>query len=156
MDLTMRELGTGDEECFTDLCCGLTRYNWAHRTDTGGLERALKARRERIAQRLMDAGPTQLFLLAFLGGLPVGYAIAELDPQATIPTAFIDELYVAETQRGHGVGKRLLHEATRWAKKNQAKRLRLQAFAWNDSARHFYEAQGFHLWAVCYELGLPE
>lgn len=155
MDLVTKELSAGEEECFCELCCGLTRFNWSHRSSSTNLEETLIMRREKIRQRLAKARDTELFLLAFLDNRPVGYAIAEIDHQASSPIAFFDELYVMESERGHGIGKRLLNEVTAWSQRHQAAKLRLNAFVWNEGARRFYESQGFHMWAVCYEVGLP-
>lgn len=53
--------------------------------------------------------------------------------------AEVAALYVARSARGQGVGRALLDRA-----KRQSPRLALWTFQFNDPARAFYEAQGFH------------
>ncbi|MEE4301683.1 MAG: GNAT family N-acetyltransferase [Pseudomonadales bacterium] len=59
------------------------------------------------------------------------------------PHAAIGELFVDESFRGAGVGRRLLARAETHARVRGAERLRVQVLAANDGARELYRGFGF-------------
>ena len=52
-------------------------------------------------------------------------------------------LMVAESHRGHGLGRALLDRAVVWAAANGVQKIELHVFPWNEPAIRLYEAYGF-------------
>ena len=57
--------------------------------------------------------------------------------------AEVDDMYVTPERRGHGVGKMLIEEAVRQAKRREASHLVAGVGARNENALAFYEDHGF-------------
>ena len=60
------------------------------------------------------------------------------------PGIYIQDLYVADAERGSGLGRRLMHETAKRGRQRQASHLRLTVDRPNNSARQFYEHIGMH------------
>lgn len=58
----------------------------------------------------------------------------------------VDALWVAETYRGTGLGKKLLLQAEKTARKEGARLIHLDTF--DFQARDFYESQGYEVFGV--------
>lgn len=56
---------------------------------------------------------------------------------------FISDVYVADADRGHGVGRRLVLLATRWFQELGVTRVELQVIVNNTPARDFYRQLGW-------------
>jgi GNAT superfamily N-acetyltransferase len=83
-------------------------------------------------------------LLAEVDGAAVGLALY-FEDYSTFegrPGIFVEDLYVAETARGLGVGRRLLARLAQLAIEGDRRRLDLMVLHWNP-ARSFYERLGF-------------
>src|SRR5438132_3813003 len=52
---------------------------------------------------------------------------------------YLDDLYVVESARGHGIGTRLLNTVIDHAKVSNCKKVRWQVSNWNTAAIHFYK-----------------
>jgi GNAT superfamily N-acetyltransferase len=61
------------------------------------------------------------------------------------PFAELGGLVVTETLRGHGIGRRLVAEAERWASEHGIGTLRIRTRTTRNDARLFYEDLGFFL-----------
>jgi len=57
--------------------------------------------------------------------------------------ARVEEIIVASSQRGGGIGRALLSAARDWAQKNGARSLDLNVYGFNTAATAFYEREGF-------------
>lgn len=57
--------------------------------------------------------------------------------------AWLDELYVADAQRGHGLGERLVEAALRLARERGCLALDLEVEPGHDAATRLYERLGF-------------
>jgi len=55
---------------------------------------------------------------------------------------YLDDLYVMEKYRGHGIGNLLLDKVVETAKAEQCKKVRWQVSRWNDKAIEFYKKRG--------------
>src|SRR5215469_5417231 len=55
---------------------------------------------------------------------------------------FLEDLFVRETFRGHGVGKALLCQVAEIARKEGHHTIRLDVLDWNESAIKFYKSFG--------------
>ena len=84
--------------------------------------------------------PHGLFLVARLGGVPVGCGALKL-PQATPPE--IKRMWVARETRGLGVGRRLLAELERAAAREGATTIRLETNKVLTEAIALYRSQGY-------------
>jgi GNAT superfamily N-acetyltransferase len=65
---------------------------------------------------------------------------------------YLDDLYVKEKYRGHGVGRALLNRVLDFARQNGCKRVRWQVLEWNTPAIEFYKKLGVTLddeWINC-------
>jgi diamine N-acetyltransferase len=58
-------------------------------------------------------------------------------------TIYIDELYVEEQKRRHGVGKEIMDQILEIAKNQGAKTLWAQTESYNDPAQKFFVSRGF-------------
>lgn len=92
-------------------------------------------------------GPRPAFraLLAERDGQPVGLALwcYVFSSWRGEPGAYLQDLYVAESERGSGLGRRLLAAVAAAAKSDGATHLRLSVATDNESARAFYAYTGF-------------
>lgn len=83
-------------------------------------------------------------LLAEVDGAPAGFALY-FDTYSTFEGRagiFVEDLYVAESARGLGIGRRLLAYLAKIAVERDGRRLNLSVLQWNP-ARGFYERLGF-------------
>ncbi len=84
-------------------------------------------------------------LLAFAGDIPVGLIIyfLEFSSWNGHPGVYVQDLYVASTVRGSGLGKRLLQSVAARASRLDARYMRLSVFTDKTFASGFYAALGF-------------
>ena len=79
----------------------------------------------------------------------VGIANAEIESAPNFPLfkkrkwLLISTIVVDETQRGKGIGNKLLDNLYEWAKKNNVHEAELTVYSFNESAIGFYEHNGF-------------
>jgi ribosomal protein S18 acetylase RimI-like enzyme len=82
-------------------------------------------------------------LIAEKGGQPAGYALFySCYSTWTGPGIFLEDLFVREEFRGHGVGKALLCRVAQIAQQEGARSIRLDVLDWNEMAIRFYESLG--------------
>ena len=94
------------------------------------------------ARRLLAAGE----ITVLLGGeRPDGLALIRLRPSiwSGALDAYLEELYVAPEQRGHGIGRALLGPAMVAAREAGATRMDLGTSETDTAARALYESCGF-------------
>lgn len=58
-------------------------------------------------------------------------------------TIYIDELYVEEQKRRHGIGKEIMEQILEIARNQGAKTLWAQTESYNDAAQKFFVSRGF-------------
>jgi GNAT superfamily N-acetyltransferase len=83
-------------------------------------------------------------LLAEVDGAAAGFALF-FEDYSTFegrPGIFVEDLYLAESARGLGIGRRLLARLAQIAIERRGRRLDLMVLQWNP-ARGFYERLGF-------------
>ena len=90
-----------------------------------------------------------ILYLASLNGRPVGVALCQLALVSfTASEALnIHDIFITESARGHGVGRRLLDQVVEHARSLGCMKVTLEVLKENEQARHLYRAAGF---------GLPE
>ena len=97
-------------------------------------------------------------LLAEIDGEAVGYAlirpiIREANPYMQERCFLhVEEFCVDETRRRHGIGKALMEAIRQTAKAETLPRIELDVWAFNEGARQFYEAAGFHTYRYFMEM----
>jgi GNAT superfamily N-acetyltransferase len=82
-------------------------------------------------------------ILAFLDGEPAGAALfhSRFSTWLGRPGLYLEDLYVTETARGHGVGRRLMARLAEIALERGWGRIDFHVLDWNP-ARRFYERLG--------------
>ena len=88
--------------------------------------------------------PGELFLVARVRRMPVGFLVLEAGPLARMRHCLKLELMVAQAARGQGIGKRLLAAAVEWARATSSvEKVGLNVFADNEKAVQLYRSFGF-------------
>ena len=90
-------------------------------------------------------GPDPRFraIIAEQGGQPAGYAVFFVSYSTwTGSGLFLEDLFVREPFRGHGVGKALLSQVAEIAVEEGYHTIRLDVLDWNESAIKFYKSLG--------------
>ena len=90
-------------------------------------------------------GPDPKFraIIAEQDGKPAGYALFFTSYSTwTGSGLFLEDLFVRESFRGHGVGKALLCQVAEIARKESYHTIRLDVLDWNESAIKFYKSLG--------------
>lgn len=160
MNVLIREASNDDEENFVRLSLALSVFNRNHHPQTDCFDEVLHARAGRAVGMLRSRNLNQLILIAVIGAECVGYALANVlypDPTSDNGTelcGLLDELYIDDTVRGNGLGKRLMFACFDWMKRKGARKVKLHMYQWNDHARRLYEKAGFVSYAVSFEKNL--
>lgn len=83
-------------------------------------------------------------LIAFLDGVPAGFALFfhSFSTFLAKPGIYLEDLFVKPEYRGKGIGKRLLVEVAKIAKKRDCGRLEWSVLNWNKPAIDFYKKLG--------------
>ena len=68
--------------------------------------------------------------------------------------AEIENMFIQEQFRKHGVGKRLMHAVLDELSKRNIKRLKVESIAQNSEAIHFYKKCGFKEFNILLETDL--
>jgi GNAT superfamily N-acetyltransferase len=119
-----------------------------------GGQDALQARRKAEADhaQLFPDGRLSPGLHLFVAedsGDPVGHLwLAEQARGAAPGTAYVYDVEVDQTQRGHGYGRAIMHAAEHWASTIGASHLALNVFGGNAVARSLYESLGYEVTAM--------
>jgi GNAT superfamily N-acetyltransferase len=160
MNIIIRPAIATDEPAFLAHSLSLSRFNRTHHPQADDFEAVLQARAERAKAHFHSADPDQIILIATVDDACVGYALAAVyqpDPTSDNGTercGLLDEIYLDETARGHGLGRRLAEACMDWMRQRGARRVKLYMYAWNEDARRLYTALGFAELAVQYERDL--
>lgn len=99
---------------------------------------------QRIFAQLSMEHPPFECLIAERGGAPVGMALfyQNYSTWRGTPGLYLEDLYVAEQSRRHGVGRALLVELARLCKRRGYARMDWAVLSWNQLGVHFYETLG--------------
>jgi ribosomal protein S18 acetylase RimI-like enzyme len=87
-------------------------------------------------------------LIAEAGGRPAGFLIGGIMPvkpgdARPIKQAYLNNIYVDESQRGAGIGERLVEEFKTYCKNEGVSRIGVSVLAANETANRFYNKVGF-------------
>jgi GNAT superfamily N-acetyltransferase len=102
--------------------------------------------RQRFAKIRTD-DPERALLVAEVDGAVVGHVEATMrrDEAAGFAGAYVDELAVATSWRGRGVGTALMAAVDEWARSKGALSVALDHLHTNDGAHRLYERLGFRV-----------
>ena len=77
---------------------------------------------------------------------PIGYLAGYVSPAnelRMVKTAELESMYIAPNSRGRGVGSNLAKTFLAWVRANEAKSIKVTAYAANQRAIQFYQQLGF-------------
>lgn len=96
------------------------------------------------ARLMRDLGVRFDAFIALEGGVALGYAMVyeRYSSFAARPTLWLEDLYVTPEARKKGVGKALMREVAREAKRRQCARAEWAVLDWNTGAMKLYEDLG--------------
>jgi GNAT superfamily N-acetyltransferase len=105
---------------------------------------AVVATETQLREHGFGAKPQFEALIAELDGAPVGMALfhPRFSTWTGTPTLFLEDIFVREAARGHGVGRRLMARLAKIALERQWGRIDFHVLDWNP-ARGFYRKLGF-------------
>lgn len=161
MKVKIRQADTRDQDIFIDFSVKLSQFNRSNHNDENKMDNydaVVEAIRKKAKATCSNVNEDTLILIAESDGIPVGYALARIfEEDATADNGtgrvgLIDEIFVEDSARGLGLGRRLLEETIIWLKDRKINRIKLHAYSWNAGARKLYERYGFREYAVAYEL----
>ncbi|HWH11919.1 MAG TPA: GNAT family N-acetyltransferase [Solirubrobacteraceae bacterium] len=97
-------------------------------------------------ERIIERGEGE-FLLGSVDRDSRAAAICQLRYRFSVWVAaedcWLEDLFVAETARGHGLGRAVVSAALERAAERGARRIELDTKEWNEPARGLYESLGF-------------
>lgn len=94
--------------------------------------------------RDLDAAATgdAIVLVGCLGPVPVGYAVARVEPTRRAPLAIVEDLYVEPEARGVGLGRSLMDELVRRATDAGCGGIQAEALPGDRATKNFFEGFG--------------
>lgn len=111
-----------------------------------GLEDKIRCTAEDLRRHGFGPAPAFHGLVAEQAAAAVGVCLwfASFSTFRGEPGLYVQDLYVAPSQRGTGLGRRLLAAASAAGRAQGATHLRLSVETGNDGAQRFYAAAGLH------------
>jgi GNAT superfamily N-acetyltransferase len=108
---------------------------------------------ELLRAHLFGPRPMAEVVLAERDGTPVGFALffSNFSTFLGRPGLYLEDLYVHEHERGHGVGRKLLEHLARLAIDRGWGRMEWAVLDWNEPAIGFYQGLGARLmdgWSI--------
>jgi len=135
-DLAIRPACPGDEDLLLELIHELAVYEKA--------PEEVVATPELIHQALFGEHPTAEAVIAEWQGEPAGFALFFHNFSTWLgkPGLYLEDLFVREKMRGHGIGKALLLHLAGIARERGCGRMEWSVLDWNTPAIEFYESLG--------------
>ena len=132
-NLTIKKL---DEEAFNDflaLIDKLAEYEKLPLPDNDA--------KKRLRQDCLSEKPKYQAFIGKIGAKPVSYMIYFFTYSSflALSTLFLEDIFVLEEYRKHGVGKKMIEFLKDKAKREGCGRIEFTVLKWNKSAQQFYE-----------------
>ena len=104
----------------------------------------VSATEELLRQSLFGPRPYAEVFMGRLDGRPVGYALFfhSFSTFLARPGIYLEDIYVTPAVRGRGVGKALLREVARVARRRECGRIEWSVLDWNKPSIDFYLSLG--------------
>lgn len=136
--ITVRNALPDDVELLHALICELAEYE--------KLRDAVKATVETLHACLFGPRPYAEAIVGEINGEAAGFALFfhNYSTFAGKPGLYLEDLYVRQASRGHGLGKAIFKRVGVIAVERGCSRIEWSALDWNESAIRFYTAQGAH------------
>lgn len=144
--VVVRPAVEADAEAIGDLWEELVRFHRYLDPDLpGAASKGGQLYARRIVERLNDTHTRTL--VAASDGLIVGYVlgvIVDLVPEMFAPEngGFLADIFVLESYRGQGIGRRLVDSLAHWFRSRGVDHMELYVAARNPSGRAFWDAMG--------------
>jgi ribosomal protein S18 acetylase RimI-like enzyme len=137
LSYTIRPAAIEDVDQVYQLICDLAVYE-------GKDLATLPCKKANLQKYLFGKNAYGSIELAEAGDAIVGYALYYygFSGHQGMPLLYIDDIYVKEENRGHGVGTALLKRLASLAKEHECCRLEWHVFDWNERAIDFYQKIG--------------
>ncbi|MGC3971384.1 MAG: GNAT family N-acetyltransferase [Pirellulales bacterium] len=134
--ITVRAAVPDDVELLHSLVCELAEYE--------KLRDAVRATVDTLRACLFGPRPYCEALVGELNGEAAGFALFfhNYSTFAGKPGLYLEDLYVRQASRGHGLGKSLFKRVGEIAVERGCSRIEWSALDWNEPAIRFYTAQG--------------
>ncbi len=145
MSTAIRFATPADAELILGFVRGLAEYE--HQGD------AVEATADSLRAQLCESHPPFECLIAERNGEPAGFALffRSYSTWSGRPGLYLEDLFVPEHHRGHGVGKALLKRLAAIAIERGWARMEWAVLDWNTPAQRFYRALGAapqHEWTL--------
>lgn len=144
MDIIIRSATINDLEKILVLNRALFEYETRFNTEYN-LDWTYSETGKSYFKRKIEADK-DIALVAEINKDVVGYVVVSTYSQPFFkenPIAELDNMFIEESYRGKGIGKKLVEEAKKLAKEKGAKRFKVGAAAQNEKAIKFYQSCGF-------------
>ncbi len=141
--MTIKKLTNTDYSAVLDLYTALDRIHWQSRPDYFG-RREISFPKDAYMESLSE--PECLMIGAFSGDHLMGIASATLRNKSGmiegIKTVCLDNIYVLPADRRKGVAKALFQAVEDWSRQQNAIRLELHVWDFNQNAMELYRSLG--------------
>lgn len=136
MTITIRKAVPGDESAILNFIIELATYE--------KLAHEVVATTDHIRKTLFTENPKAFALIAEIDNAPAGFALYFFNYSTFLGRhgLYLEDLFVPEEQRGHGVGKALLSRLAQIAVEYECGRMEWSVLDWNASAIEFYKSLG--------------
>ena len=133
--VTIRQASTKDSAGFLNLVVALANFEHLDPPD--------QPARKRMVYDIFRKKRAKL-LMAHSGKMAVGYALYFYTYSSFLarPTLYLEDIFVLESFRKKGVGKKLFLECVKEAVENGCGRIEFAVLRWNKNAIKFYEKLG--------------
>jgi GNAT superfamily N-acetyltransferase len=134
--VTIKKVAADNFEDFLGLVAALAHYEKLSPPDI--------AAKKRLKRDCLGVNPKFHAYIWEIGGRAVGY-IAYFFNYSTflaLPTLYIEDIFVLQEYRRHGVGKAMFDFLKETAKREGCGRIEFTVLNWNTSAQQFYKKNG--------------
>jgi GNAT superfamily N-acetyltransferase len=124
------------------------------------LEHLVVATEEKLHEGLFGTHPACEAIVGEVDGEVVTFALFfhNFSTFLTKRGLYLEDLYVRQSQRGKGIGSRMLKHLARLAVERGCGRFEWSVLDWNTPAINFYESMGAEIlpdWRICRVTGAP-
>jgi GNAT superfamily N-acetyltransferase len=124
------------------------------------LEHLVVATEEKLHEGLFGANPACEAIVGEVDGEVVTFALFfhNFSTFLTKRGLYLEDLYVRQSQRGKGIGSRMLKHLARLAVERGCGRFEWSVLDWNAPAINFYKSMGAEIlpdWRICRVTGAP-